>query len=110
MISISNQRAKNFIGFFLKCENCENKPATIRLYNGAQERKVCFQCERDLVAKPQFKEWNKQFIPYSDLKKNGHRKFCHLILTFRFQVLPNLNNLINQDIPIYQVYPKSIVD
>jgi len=57
--------------FFLKCEKCENKPATIRLYSGAQEKKVCFQCERELVSKPQYKEWNKQFIPYSDLKKSG---------------------------------------
>lgn len=63
------------IGFFLKCEKCESKPATIRLYSGAQEKKVCFQCERELVSKPQYKEWNKQFIPYSDLKKSCFSTF-----------------------------------
>jgi len=41
------------------------------LYNGAQEKKICFQCEREIVKEPQYKEWNKQFIPYSDLKRNA---------------------------------------
>lgn len=32
-----------------------------------QEKKLCFQCERELLREPFYREWTKQFLSYNEL-------------------------------------------